>query len=51
MLSLRAEGLSRKEVASRMGLSEHTVKAYLSRVYDKLGANSLLEAIRNSQTA
>ncbi len=37
MASLVAQGLKNKEIASVAGLSEGTVKVYLSRIYQKLG--------------
>jgi DNA-binding NarL/FixJ family response regulator len=38
-----AEGLSNREIAHRMTISEHTVKNHLFRVYSKLGVSSRLE--------
>jgi len=40
-----AEGLSNREIAHRMMISEHTVKNHLFRVYSKLGVSSRLEIV------
>jgi DNA-binding NarL/FixJ family response regulator len=45
VLRMLAEGLSNREVASRLGISDHTVKFHISSILDKLGASSRTEAV------
>lgn len=40
-----AQGMTKKEVASNMGLSQHTVDQYLRRAFDKLHVQSLPAAV------
>lgn len=40
-----AEGLSNREIAERLRLSQHTVKNHLFRIFDKLGVSSRIELL------
>lgn len=40
-----AKGLSNRETASQLGLTEHTVKNYMFRIFDKLGVSSRVEVV------
>ena len=44
ILELIAQGLSNKEIAERVFVSENTVKTHSSRVFDKLGAKRRTQA-------
>jgi DNA-binding NarL/FixJ family response regulator len=43
--SLVAEGLTNREIAKRLNLSEHTVSNYLFKMYEKLGISSRVEFV------
>jgi DNA-binding NarL/FixJ family response regulator len=40
-----AEGLTNRETAAQLNLSEHTVKNYMFRIFDKLGVSSRVELV------
>lgn len=46
ILSLAAEGLSRKELAAHLHISEETAKTHFKNIYQKLGVNSKIAAIK-----
>ncbi|MGH8867097.1 MAG: response regulator transcription factor [Actinomycetes bacterium] len=45
VLELFAHGFTRDQVAHRMGLSPHTVKSHLARIYDALDARTCAHAV------
>lgn len=45
VVALVADGLSNREVSVELGLSEHTIKKYLLRIFDKLGISTRVELV------
>jgi len=45
VLRLLADGLGNKEIAGRLGISEHTIKFHIRSILAKLGASSRTEAV------
>ena len=45
VLTLAADGLTNKEIAYRLGLSERTIQFHLNSVFNKSGTNSRTEAV------
>jgi len=45
VLSLAAEGLTNKEIAYRLGVSERTVQFHMNSVFNKTGTGSRTEAV------
>lgn len=46
VLSVAAEGLTAREIATRLGVRERTVTTHLGRIYGKLGVGTRVAAIR-----
>ncbi len=45
VLQALAEGLANKQVAVRLGISEHTIKTHVAAVFEKLGVTTRAEAV------
>ena len=45
VVRLVAEGMRNQEIALKLSLSEHTVRNYLLRIFDKLGISSRVELV------
>ena len=46
ILELIAQGMSNREIADKLFVSENTVKTHASRVFDKLGASRRTQAVQ-----
>jgi NarL family two-component system response regulator LiaR len=49
ILALVAEGMSNREIAEKLFVSENTVKTHCSRAFDKLGAKRRTQAVQLSK--
>lgn len=45
VVALVADGLSNREISHELSLSEHTIKKYLFRIFEKLGISSRVELV------
>ncbi len=45
ILHFFAEGLSNRDIATTLNLSEHTIKNHLFHIFDRLGVSSRMEAV------
>jgi len=50
VVALVADGLTNRGVASELGLSEHTIKKYLLRIFDKVGISSRVELVLHAMS-
>jgi DNA-binding CsgD family transcriptional regulator len=48
VLVLVADGLRNRDVAARLGITEHTVKFHLAAIFGKLGVSSRTGAVRRA---
>jgi ATP/maltotriose-dependent transcriptional regulator MalT len=46
VLALVADGLPNRDVAARLGISDHTVKFHLASIFGKLGVSTRTEAVQ-----
>ena len=46
VLALLADGLSNRDIAGQLSISEHTVKFHLASIFGKLGASTRTEAVQ-----
>jgi DNA-binding CsgD family transcriptional regulator len=51
VLTLLADGLPNRDIALRLGVSEHTVKFHLGAIFGKLGASTHTEAVQKGLRA
>jgi DNA-binding NarL/FixJ family response regulator len=45
VVALVAEGLGNRQIAAELNLSQHTIKKYLFRIFEKLGVSSRVELV------
>ena len=49
VLSLVARGLSNREIATQLFVSENTIKTHCARTFDKLGASRRMQAVQRGK--
>ena len=45
VVQLVADGMKHREIAEKLNVSEHSIRNYLYRIFDKLGVSSRIELI------
>jgi DNA-binding NarL/FixJ family response regulator len=45
VVRLVAEGLKNEEISERLAITEHTVRNYLCRIFEKLGLSNRVELV------
>ena len=45
IVRLVADGMRNEEISQRLGVTEHTIRNYLSHIFDKLGMSSRVELV------
>lgn len=45
VVTLVAEGLTNRDISTQLGLSEHTIRNYLFRIFDKTGVSTRVELV------
>jgi DNA-binding NarL/FixJ family response regulator len=45
VVAMIVEGMTNKEISRQLGISEHTVKNHIFRIFDKLGISSRVELL------
>lgn len=50
LLLLLSQGLSNRDIAEKLGISEHTVKVHFWRFFRRLGVNSRIQALHFART-
>jgi DNA-binding CsgD family transcriptional regulator len=48
VLALVADGRPNREIAARLGVSEHTVKFHLASIFGKLAVSTRTQAVRRA---
>jgi DNA-binding NarL/FixJ family response regulator len=43
VIELVAQGLKNREIATELGIGDHVVRNYLSKIYDKIGVSNRVE--------